>query len=110
MFALAWSLQLVPEPLDFGQAAPGGLIHAVPHPPPHPNGVADALARARLRETATLVQALDIAFCLHWGAVASALRRSPLRKALPGWVVVERRRALEWLLGRDDWDEVSLDT
>lgn len=67
-------------------------------------------SKARMRQTQELLQELDLLYCLHW-AVREAERR---KEGLPGGVVpfriVERRRALEWLMSGEEWDDVSMDT
>ncbi|HUF32990.1 MAG TPA: DUF4272 domain-containing protein [Acidimicrobiales bacterium] len=110
IFALAWAVQLIPDALDFTVEAPNHLVKAVPHPPPDPQGVEAAVTRAHLRSKAELIAALDLAFCLHWGVVEATLRGTAWSSRAVPLAIVERRRALEWLLSSEDWDEVSLDT
>lgn len=109
--ALAWAVRLMPS-LDFGQLCPESLVNEVPHPPGRygPLGVATVAASASVRPVAELVAALDLAYCLHWAVADASLRSQPTPGHVPGWVVVERRRALEWLLTPGDWDDLSLDT
>ena len=71
---------------------------------------------ARFREAACLqrleraVEELDFHFCLHWQLREVQLNRRGSRVGLPPYVVVQRRRALEWCLSNNDWDDVILDT
>jgi hypothetical protein len=63
-----------------------------------------------LRPTTEIAAAADLAYCLHWAVRDARLndRRAP--SGLEELEVMERRRALDWLLGNDDWYSVSLDT
>jgi len=69
----------------------------------------DALrSKAELRPAAEIVQAADLNYLIHWllrdgtQVKANRLFQTPF--------VEERRRALDWLLGDADWNEISLDT
>ena len=110
LFGLAWALQLSGAPLDFQTAAPDDLIHVVPHPPPGARDWRSLVSSSRPRPAAEVGRMLDLYYCLHWTAVEAGLRGRPLGSG-PKWsAVVERRRALEWLVSADAWDEVALDT
>lgn len=69
-------------------------------------------AKARLRSTDELEQALDLAYCLHWAVRDGNLkgRRVVGKNQIKEYVIIERRRALEWLAGDDAWDDVPMDT
>ncbi len=66
--------------------------------------------KARLRSDDQIVSAADLAYCLHWAIRQSELEGKRPPGKVPPYVVVERRRALEWLLSDEDWDDVPLDT
>ena len=110
IFGLAWALQLSAAPLDFRTAAPDDLIHAVPHPPPGARDWRPFVMSARPRPAAQVGRMLDLYYCLHWAAVEAGLRGDPGGSGAEWSAVVERRRALEWLVSADAWDEVALDT
>jgi hypothetical protein len=65
---------------------------------------------ASLRSEAEILEALDLTYCLHWALVDEELWQKPKDHDVSGYVIVERRRALEWLVANDQWDEISLDT
>ncbi|EPS1221448.1 DUF4272 domain-containing protein [Burkholderia cenocepacia] len=59
-----------------------------------------------LRSRNDLISMLDLAYCLHWCIVDAPAESSNIHLH----VVAERRRALEWMLSKDDWEAISLDT
>ncbi len=66
--------------------------------------------KAKLRSINQIIPVSDLAYCLHWALVDSSLNDKELSVYIDSHVIIERRRALEWMLGTDDWDEISLDT
>lgn len=89
-----------PMPLDAVRLFPDLRVDQSPEP---------WLDSVFVRDTRALMAALDFYYCLHWawrdGAISAKLARK-----LPGYVISERRRALEWCLGSEPWDTISLDT
>ena len=74
----------------------------------------DVLAGAQLRPTATLLDALDLHFRLHWAVRQARLdgnAKDALQDLDPG-VVLERHYALNWLVRFEDadWDDVDTPT
>lgn len=65
--------------------------------------------RVECRPLEEIVSELDLYLCAHW-----LLREVSLSGAdvapLQGYIVIERRRALQWACSNEDWDEVELDT
>lgn len=110
LFALAWSIGLIDGADDFISFVPDNLIEAVPHPPPRQTSIAAVRERVQPVDPGRTVAALDLAYCLHWGVVDHGLRGDDLPGAPHPRVVVERRRALEWILGDEPWDDVQMDT
>lgn len=108
LWAFAWYLRCH-ETLDFSKICADNLINMMPDlkadTPAQPY-----LDKLAVRETSELLQACDLAYCLHWGAREAELTRRAIPKAVPIQVIEERRRALDWLISDQDWDEVSLDT
>lgn len=108
LWALAWSLKIVEE-LDFGKACAGNFVSLMPDLETQESS-ADFQGRAYLRTHEEIVAKCDLAYRLHW-----AVRQSELDgKSTPGkvapYVITERRRAFEWLLSDENWDDISLDT
>jgi hypothetical protein len=62
--------------------------------------------RCRMRRHDEVVSAVDLARCLYRGLEIAEKKRMPVPGKVQPHVVVERRRALEWLLGDEDWDDV----
>lgn len=63
-----------------------------------------------LRSESEIVAACDLSYRIHWAVRDSQVHRKKLPGRVPAYVVVERRRALEWMLQENDWDDVVLDT
>lgn len=108
MWALAWAMGIVNE-LNFDKDCNNRFVTMLPNLKQSQSS-ADFRKKANPRPLEQVVTGCDLAYCLHW-----AIRQSELAgKRPPGnlklYVVVERRRALEWFLSKEVWDEVSLDT
>lgn len=67
-------------------------------------------AQSAVRSIDKIISACDLSYCLHWAIVNSEMNAKDLPSDVCSHVVIERRRALEWILSTDDWDEISLDT
>lgn len=67
-------------------------------------------ANSTLRSDIELVEECDLLYCMHWGIVHGRLNNIRLSVAIEPYVVVERRRALEWILSDSTSDDVPLDT
>ncbi|KJV25782.1 hypothetical protein VI06_18260 [Aquitalea magnusonii] len=104
--AFAWSLGYLPK-LDFSAASPNHLVSVFPD-----FKVLESTRRfrekARLLPLSDMVSALDLAYCLHWGISHARVGGGPGK--VPPHVIVERRRALEWMFSSVDRDDISLDT
>lgn len=108
IYALAWALGLAEGADELLRPAPDDLVRRVPHPPPASVGV-DDIDYGVIRRSDEVTQALDTAYCCHWALVDGRLQGRP-QAAPEEWVVVERRRAWEWLTSHDEWDDVPMDT
>lgn len=108
MWALAWALGLVSE-LDFSDYSDNRFVSMLPNLK-IAEGSAVLRSRLRLRSVEEIMAACDLAYCLHWAIMeAQRFHAKPPGKVEP-YVITERRRALEWVLSDDAWDEVLLDT
>lgn len=108
VWALIWALGVAPR-LDFATSCPEDLVGMLPNL--HTAERSSTFrSRAQQRSTDEILAAADLAYCLHWAVVDASLRGSAPPGRVPAWIVVERRRALEWVLSDEDWDEVPLDT
>ena len=65
---------------------------------------------AKLRNRNEILDEADLVYRYRWAVVNESLKGlSPPGDLNPG-VLYERHYALNWLIGRDDWDDVSVDT
>ena len=108
LFAIAWALN-VADGFSSKELCPTTLVSTFPNlkaneSPEH------FIRMCQPRPFLEVVRQADLYYCLHW--YVRELRFGPLsgNLPLPAYAVVERRRMLEWMLGRDDWDGVRLDT
>jgi len=108
LWALAWGLKLVRK-LNFAKECSDKLVKLLPDPRVN-TPLNEFRERCTLRSASELVQATDLAYCLHWSIRQASLTGQPPPGRVPPTVVVERRRSLEWLIGEDNWDDLSLDT
>jgi hypothetical protein len=106
LWALSWCLSLVPA-LSFADPCSASFVSMLPDLKAGEAG-ATLREKAHLRALLDISKVRDLAYVLHWGLRQSALDGRPA--PLPEYVVAERRRALEWLLSEEPWDQVSLDT
>ena len=108
LWALAWMTGIADD-FDFGRDSPPSLVSRFPDIKVG-ESTAGFLQKAALRNIDEIIAQCDLAYCLHW-AIRDAMLRGmrPPGKIHPMYIV-ERRRAFEWALGDDDWDDVSLDT
>ena len=108
LWTLAWALGCH-DTLDFTDSCADDFVSMLPD---LKAGAATQtfLSGLTIRAKDELLRQCDLAYCLHWGAREAALSSKLIEGAVPENVVRERRRALEWLISNDGWDEVSLDT
>jgi Domain of unknown function (DUF4272) len=68
-------------------------------------------SKCRLRSLETLLVELDFWYCLHWWVTEHRNDSEQRKKMILSTVAIRaRRKALEWMVTDQDWDEVSLDT
>ncbi len=107
MWALAWAVRRVGA-LDFWRPCDDNFVHKLPNlKVQEPRRSFEA--RASIRPVEEVAEALDLAYCLHWVVVDATLGRRSLPSQNRPAGLLGRRYALEWMLGQDDWDEISLD-
>jgi hypothetical protein len=108
LWALAWILEINPS-LDFEALCSNDFIHLFPNLKTGESGKAFR-DRAALMPLYKIMEKADLAYCLHWGAVNSKVSGKQQSGKVPPHVIVNRRKALDWVIGSDAWDEVPLDT
>jgi len=108
MWTLAWSLQLVKH-IDFWKDCDPGFVLLLPN---LKAGDSSEMIRssASLRSSEEILAECDLAYCLHWAIRQAELVGLPAPTNLKPYVVIERRRALEWLFCNAPWDAIPLDT
>lgn len=73
---------------------------------------AEFLGKTVLRRPEELLDEADVIYRLHWACVNSRVKGEQAPAGLNESIVMERRRALFWMIGyRDEaWDDISMDT
>jgi hypothetical protein len=108
LFALAWCGSLV-SGLDFWHDCPDTLVELFPDIRTSERAEKFRTSIA-IRNAKSIIAACDLAYCIHWSVQDHMIFRRPVPGTLHPVYLVERRRALEWMIGGSDWDEVTLDT
>ena len=108
MWMLAWAMGITNE-LDFAKDCDNRFVTMLPNLKQSQSSI-DFRKKVNPRPLEQVVAACDLAYCLHWAIRQAELSGKQPPANLKPHVVVERRRALEWLLSKDVWDEISLDT
>lgn len=108
-WALAWALRLVPD-LDPWVGADAAFVRILPDLKVDEPTTRLRKSAGSLRSSEELLPALDLSYCLHWAVRDAALTASSAPGELIPYVIIERRRALEWLVSNEEWDELTLDT
>jgi hypothetical protein len=106
MWALAWAVGAVPK-FSFLDPCDDGFVSILPDIKRGASG-APFRRKAQLRPENEIVANCDLGYCLHWALVNASLSGGSLK--MDRHNVVERRRALEWILSSESWEEISLDT
>jgi hypothetical protein len=107
MWALGWCLNHVSE-LDFSAECSSSFVQILPDLK-HDQASTAFRKSSSLRPLDAIVAQCDLAYCLHSGLVDRGLT-AKLKLGIQPFAIIERRRALEWAISDDPWDELSLDT
>jgi len=108
LWMLVWALSFFNK-MDFGNICGGNLVYMLPKLNIMENYVGFYKA-AKLRSHIEVLEALDISYLLHSALIQAELDGVKTPDRIKYYVIYERRRALEWLVSNEDWDEVNLDT
>jgi hypothetical protein len=108
MWALAWAMGIVNE-LDFAKDSDSHFVTMLPNLKELESSSAFR-KKARPRPLDQVIGACDLAYCIHWAIQQSNLSGKRPSGNLKPYIVVERRRALDWLLSNSRWDEIELNT
>lgn len=108
LWALAWIAGIVDD-FDFWQKCDPAFATMLPDIKTAESS-SSLRSRARLREAGEIGAEADLAYCLHWALREAELNHEATPAGLIPYIVVERRRALEWVIGNEGWESVPLDT
>jgi hypothetical protein len=108
LWALIWAGELVAD-LPIDTHVPDTMAAMIPNLQRNEGGEKFS-QRMHLRPFAELYQMLDLYYRTHWFTEDGRINGYETG-AISGDIVMERRKALEWLLDASvDWDDISLDT
>lgn len=108
MWVIVWSLGVVEE-LDFRRGCDQNFVSLLPN-------LKEAETTKRFRDAANsrsvveVLKAADLAYCLHWSSVHASLQGKDVDFPVQPYIITQRRKGLDWIIGEEPWDEVSLDT
>ena len=107
LYALAWCVSLV-NVFSVSGRIPDDLIHCFPDARKSESSRAFR-GRLDLRPREEMLVQLDAAYCFHWAwrDARLSLKRMRVNHEI---IVGERRKALEWIMSDEAWDDVPLDT
>lgn len=108
MWALAWALGMVTQ-LDFSKGCDSQFVILLPNLKLLENSAA-LRAKTKPRSYQQILEKCDLSYCLHWAIRQAEFSNQKLPGKVQPYVIVERRRALEWLVGSEGWGDFSLDT
>jgi len=107
LYTLMWCTEIVSElPYPSNESELDKYLYLIP---PNVN-ISEFLQNLRIRNHNEIINQTDLHYCLHW-LIRSDLSNSLLLNFQPKIdVIIERRKAFEWLITMDVWDDISLDT
>jgi len=108
MWALAWVLS-VSDDLSPHHLCPENFVEMLPDLKTEESPEMFR-KKADLRSENEIVAMLDFYYCVHWSLKERYLAATSDLSQLKLEIIEERRRALEWVTGEEDWSELSLDT
>lgn len=109
-YSLAWVLGLITTEEMEAPGEPEGDHGLFQFIQPFHN-FEDFKASCNLRQPSEIMDMLDLYYNYHWACVDNCLNPDTNCGELNEEVVMERRKALEWLICKDkNWDSISLDT
>lgn len=108
MWVLAWALGFVNE-LNFAKDCDSNFVKTLPNLKLNQKSTGFR-EKTNLRPIEQIISACDLVYCLHWAIRQSEIDKLHPPKILQSRIIVERRRALEWLLSSTAWDQIQLDT
>lgn len=107
LYALAWGVSLVGGFSMHGRV-PDNLVDCFPDARKSESS-SPFRTRLALRPKEEMLPQLDAAYCFHWAWRDARLSRRRMRVNHEA-SVEQRRKALEWIMSDEAWDDVPLDT
>ena len=104
LWMLAWSVNLI-QNMEFGVYCGDYLSDLLPSIENMDSSV-PFMRSISLRSLEEITECLDLAYCLNWGALQARTDKLPRPGKVREYVVEYRRKALEWLVSEEVWDEV----
>lgn len=77
------------------------------------DSIEKVIEKSKPKSKDVLLDECDLIFCLDWACVDTRVHKLPAPAGMDSGVVVERHKALNWLIGYDEateWDDVRTDT
>ena len=108
MYVLGWTLGFLQQ-FDLNGKLPSNLVLTFPDLKKDET-TSDFKRRALRRSQTDLLEVADFAYCLNWIIRDAVIHRTPLPRMLNPVAVLHRRKALQWLITEDPWDQVELNT
>ncbi len=108
LYVFAWVLGKL-DVLDFSCYCPNSLVDEFPDLISYESSKSFR-SSIKVRPLTEVILNCDISYNAHASIVYSEINDKPIQSKVEPYVIWERRRALEWLLGDDDWDYVNMDT
>lgn len=108
LWALTWALS-IHENFDFSQLCSNDFIGLFPNVKTGESSQ-NFRSSVKFRGIEEVLVESDLAYCLHWGLTAAGISEKQIPNAVPIYVIANRRKALDWILCDEPWDEISLDT
>ncbi|MEM1356081.1 MAG: DUF4272 domain-containing protein [Planctomycetota bacterium] len=108
LWALAWCVG-VHDTLDFTKTCSDSFVTMLPDLA-QDESTERLRSRMARRDMTEILQSADLAYCLHWSVRDAQIKKRPVPSNLQAQILQQRRHTLDWVLGEEEWDKVSLDT
>lgn len=106
LYTLAWALGLY-EDFDLNRLCPDNLATILPDIRTGETAK-DFKKKVHLRDETQIRQLADIIYCLDWAYTNAVVQKQTPPLPLKEYIVRERRRAVDWLLGEDWESEIGI--
>jgi len=108
LWALTWIISITSS-LDYSTLCPNNFINYFPDLKIQEKSY-KFKQLAQLREIEMIIKQAEISYCLQWSLEHAAINYKRKTNIIPNYMVQNRRRAFDWVLWNEPWDEISLDT